>query len=71
MTTQEAADFLNVSRPYLIRLLEEGKIPFRLVGEHRRVLKNDVYTYDIKITSEREKILDELAAEGQAMGLWK
>lgn len=71
MTTQEAADFLNVSRPYLIRLLDEGKIPFRLVGAHRRVRKADVFSYDAEVSAKREKILEELAVEGQLMGLWK
>ena len=69
MTTQEAADFLNVSRPYLIRLLEEGKIPFRLVGEHRRIRRNDVFAFDRVESARRRVLLDQLIAEGQELGL--
>ena len=71
MTTQQAADFLNVSRPYLIKLLDEGKIPYRLVGAHRRLTKEDVQMYDSKITREREKILDELVADAESLGLYE
>ena len=67
MTTQEAADFLNVSRPYFIKLLEQKKISFHKVGNRRKVLTADVVAYKEKIKVNREKGLTKLAALSQEM----
>jgi excisionase family DNA binding protein len=69
LTTQEAADLLNVSRPFLVQLLEKGDMPFHKIGTHRRVRYQDVIAYKSRIDSERRKALEELAAQGQALGL--
>ncbi len=69
LTTQEAADLLNVSRPYLIKLLESNKIPFHKVGRHRRIRFEDVMNYKNQIDSDRIQALDELAAQAQELDM--
>lgn len=65
LTTVQAAEILNVSRPFLIKLLEEGKLPFRKVGKHRRIRMEDVMNYKNAIDRERDEVLDQLASDAQ------
>ena len=65
LTTQEAADFLNVSRPFLISLLEQGKIRFRKVGRHRRIQFGDIYDYKLNSEKEQRKTLENMTGQSQ------
>jgi len=69
LTTQQAADLLNVSRPHLVKLLGSGAIPFRRVGAHRRVAASDLFNYKKQEQVRQAKLMAELAAEGQRLGL--
>ena len=69
LTTQEAANFLNVSRPYLIGLLEGGKIPFHKVGRHRRILFEDLMKYKERSKEKSRKMQEKLTEEAQDLDL--
>jgi excisionase family DNA binding protein len=68
MTTVQAAALLNVSRPFLIKLLDAGVIQHRKVGKHRRILIEDVMDYKVRSIRRREMALDQLVREAQSQG---
>jgi len=69
LTTQEAADYLNVSRPYVVKLVETGRLPARVVGTRRRIAFDDLVRYDEQDRKTRRAALDELTALDRELGL--
>ena len=70
LTTQEAADILNVSRPYLVKLLEQGTIPFTKIGTHRRIRFIDLMNYKKQRDAARLRAINEIAHISQDAGLY-
>ena len=69
LSTQEAADMLGVSRPFIVKLLEQNQIPFKKVGTHRRIVLEDLQAYERKQRTIREKKLQFLARQAQDLKL--
>jgi excisionase family DNA binding protein len=69
LTTQEAADFLGVSRPTLVKLLEGGALPFEKPNRHRRVRLQDLVEFQQRRRTERRSVLDQLTKEASGLGL--
>jgi excisionase family DNA binding protein len=69
LTTQEGADLLNVSRPHLVKLLDEGVIPHTKTGRHRRVKFADLMAYKAQRDHASRTAMDELAAQAQKLGM--
>ncbi len=69
ITSQQAADLLCVSRPYLVGMIEKGELPARMVGNQRRLPLKDVLAYRLENQAKRKQALDELSAYDQELGL--
>jgi excisionase family DNA binding protein len=69
LTTQQAADLLGVSRPHVVKLVEEGDLPFSKVGTHRRIRFDDLMTYKARRDAEREAALTRLTQSAEDLGL--
>lgn len=69
LTPNQAADILNTSRGYVLRLIDKGELPARMVGSHRRIRLEDLLTFKAKSDAETDKAMDELTAIEQQLGL--
>jgi len=70
LTTVEAAELLNVSRPFLIKQLDAGALPYHMVGTHRRLRLADVLAYRDRMDAEAEKALGAMSADAEELGLY-
>lgn len=70
MTTQAAADLIGCSRPHLVKILEEGQIPYTKIGRHRRVKFEDVLAYKKRMKAEQEKLIIEIMNADEESGLY-
>ncbi len=70
VTTQQAADLLNVSRTTVIRLIENGELPARMAGTHRRIRLADLLSFRDEMITRRRKALDDMVADAEALGLY-
>ena len=70
LTTQEAASLLGVSRPFFVKLLEAGKVPYHMTGTHRRVYLKDLLTYKQHRDEERHEALNRMAEDAERAGLY-
>lgn len=69
LTTQQAADVLNVSRPFVVGLIKSGQLPCRQIGTHRRIQFSDLMNFKNRIDADRNAVLDELAKEAQELNM--
>jgi excisionase family DNA binding protein len=70
LTTQQAADFLHVSRPYVIKLLDEGKLPYSMTGTHRRILFKDLARYRAEMKAIQRAGIEEIVRISEEAGLY-
>lgn len=70
VTTQQAATVLNVSRPTIVRLIDDGTLPARMVGSHRRIRLTDLLAYRDRVVAERRAVLDEMTRDAEDLGLY-
>ncbi len=71
LTTRQAAELLNVSRPYLIRLLEAGRIPYEMVGTHRRIPIEDALRFRAERSAHRRRVFRDLSQEADELGIYE